>query len=178
MNRNQQLTVNKQPFTFHFSLLAVSLVLMLLLPALAACSREAAIDQPPVIRYGEDICDHCQMIISEARFAASYVTEAREVRRFDDIGNMMLHLAEKKEAVAVFWVHDYESEEWLPAEEAHFVVSSAIHTPMGHGVVALASAERAASLAEEWDGRVFQFNELVAYYTGENRPAHDHSHHH
>jgi copper chaperone NosL len=176
MSDNQQLTVNNQPFTFHFSLLAVSLLLILLLPTLAACSRDVTADQPPVIRYGEDVCDHCQMIISEARFAASYVTEAREVRRFDDIGNMMAHLAQKKETVAAFWVHDYESEEWLPADEAHFVVSSAIYTPMGHGVVALASAERAATLAQEHDGRVLQFDELVAYYTGEGQAMHNHSH--
>jgi copper chaperone NosL len=152
------------------------LLLLSLFLATAACSAGATLDQPPDIRYGEDACDHCGMIINEPRFAASYVTEDGETRRFDDIGNMMAHYAQYNENVAAFWVHDYESEEWMRAEEAHYVVSSGIHTPMGHGVVAFDDAARAGHLAGTEEGRVLDFPELVAYYTGgKGKAAHDHA---
>jgi copper chaperone NosL len=154
------------------------LLLLLLLLGSVACRSAAAAGNPPDVRYGEDVCDHCGMIINEPRFAASYVTGERETRRFDDIGNMMAHYAQYKENVAAFWVHDYESEEWLRAEEAHFVLSSGIRTPMGHGVVAFDDAARAQQLAAVHDGRVLDFEQLVVYYTGgDGRVKHDHSTH-
>jgi copper chaperone NosL len=156
------------------------LVLLLLLLFTAACSAGAATDRPPEIRYGEDACDHCGMIINEPRFAATYVTEDGETRRFDDIGNMMVHYAQYREDVATFWVHDYESEEWLQAEQAHYVLSSSIRTPMGHGVVAFDSANDAERLAGANDGRVLDFQQLITYYTGGKGTAqheHDHSGH-
>jgi copper chaperone NosL len=155
----------------------IFLLALLLVGVAAACSPGAAVDQPPAIRYGEDACDHCQMIINEPRFAASYVTAGRETRRFDDIGNMMSHYGKYKEDVAAFWVHDYETEEWLAAEEAYFVVSRKIYTPMGHGIIALDDAERAASLAIEHEGQVVTFSELVAHYRSDvSQDNHQHTH--
>jgi copper chaperone NosL len=159
------------------ALFTMPLLLMALLLGTAACSAGATADQPPAIRYGEDACDHCRMIINEPRFAASYVTESHETRRFDDIGNMLAHYAQFKEKVAAFWVHDYESEEWLRAEEAHYVISSQIQTPMGHGVVAFADATQAERLAGAHDGRVLDFSGLLTYYTGGGlgQAHHDHA---
>ena len=76
-----------------------------------ACQPAPPLDKPPDIRYREDTCDQCRMIISDPRFAASYVTQQGETRRFDDIGDMLIHHTEQGEEVAVFWVHDYETEE-------------------------------------------------------------------
>jgi copper chaperone NosL len=150
------------------------LLLLSLLLVTSACGAGATADRPPDIRYGEDACDHCRMIINEPRFAASYVTDGGETRRFDDIGNMMAYYAQYQENVAAFWVHDYESEEWLRAEDAHYVASSDIYTPMGHGVVALDDAGRAQSLAGAHEGRVLDFRELLTYYTGgEGQSRHD-----
>jgi copper chaperone NosL len=47
---------------------------------LAACNSGPELDEPPEIRYGEDTCSRCLMIINEARYAASYVTGTGEVR--------------------------------------------------------------------------------------------------
>lgn len=112
----------------------------------AACSGGPDFDKPPEIRYGEDLCERCQMIISEPRFAAAYVTADGESHRFDDVGEMLAYRRESGDDVAVFWVHDYETEEWLKADAATFVKSDALHTPMGFGIVAFASQAQ----AETW----------------------------
>lgn len=95
------------------------------------------------------------MIISEARFAAAYITKHGQWHFFDDIGCMLEFYKAHKEDVAVFWVHDYETGDWLKPEGAFFVKSPALHTPMGHGIVAVGSRERAEQLAQRFQGTLF-----------------------
>ena len=143
------------------------LTLALVAVLVVACGGgSVSLDEPPSVRLGEDACDECRMIISEARFAAAYVTEDGTVRRFDDIGDMLVYHVRNQENVAVFWVHDYETEEWVRAEWAFFVQASDISTPMGHGIVAFAERERAEKFAAEHDGRVLTFDEALAVVKG------------
>ena len=136
------------------------LLLMLVgLLSIVSCSSGPDFDEPPDIRYGEDSCERCLMIINEARFAAAYVTDAGETRRFDDIGGMVAYKDEISEDVAVFWVHDFDTEEWLKAEQA-FYVESQQQTPMGFGVIAFADRQQADQWAAENDGVVLSFADL------------------
>jgi copper chaperone NosL len=127
---------------------------------LVACGSETDFDRPPDIVYGEDVCERCSMIINEARYAAAYVTEDGQAHLFDDIGGMVAHDAAVAGDVAVFWVHDFETEEWLRAEEAHYVKSD-LMTPMGFGVIAFDGRDRAESWAAEQGGMVMTFDELL-----------------
>ena len=117
------------------------------------------------------------MIISDPRFASSYVTQQGETRRFDDIGDMLIFHSEQGEDVAGFWVHDYETEEWVRADDAFFVASDAITTPMDHGVVAFSQESRAEAMAVEVQGMVMDFDGLLRQHaSGEAMPGHTHSH--
>jgi len=100
------------------------------------------------------------MIINEARYAAAYVTEDGQAHLFDDIGGMLAHNAEVADDVVVFWVHDFESEEWLGAEEAHYVKGD-LMTPMGFGLIAFDGRDRAEAWASEQGGMVMTFDELL-----------------
>lgn len=115
----------------------------------------------PQIRYGRDTCARCGMIISEARFAAAYLTREGTWRFFDDIGDMLAFSKAHREDVAIWWVHDYETEAWLKADSTFFVKSSELHTPMGHGIVAVTRRERAEQLARQVQGQLFTFAELL-----------------
>ena len=105
------------------------------------------------------------MIISEPRFAAAYTTVDGQARRFDDIGGMCAHHLETQEEVTSFWVHDYQTEEWLRAEEAFFVLGEEIYTPMAFGVVAFAERSAADSFAAEMDGLVMSFEHLLNHFS-------------
>ena len=133
---------------------------VLSLTVLAACGGGPDLDEPPEIRYGEDVCDRCLMIINEARYAAAYVTADGEARLFDDIGGMVASIDEAAEDVAVFWVHDYDTEEWLKADEAFYVESDDLVTPMGFGIVAFADRSRAEEWAAEQAGIFRSHSEL------------------
>ncbi len=134
---------------------------------LAACGGGPARLEPPKIYYGEDVCDQCGMIISDERFAAATIVAVSEgqtdSRVFDDIGGMLLyHLKHPELKVLARYAHDYETKEWLPAEESFFVHSEEIHSPMAHGVIACKTREQADRLATQFHGQVLTYEGVVA----------------
>jgi len=149
-------------------------ILLLAIVLLVACQSQADLSQPPEIRYGEDMCTECGMIISEPRFAAAYYTVDGDARRFDDIGGMARHYAENQEDVVHFWVHDYDTEEWIIADQAFFVMSDQIHTPMDFGVVAISDQSRAQELASEFNTMVMTFEAVMESFKDGNT-SHEHS---
>lgn len=135
-----------------------------LLFLLAACGG-AQVDPntPPEIVYGEDVCDQCGMIISDDRFAAALVIEKAandfQYLLFDDAGEMFAFVAEDngQSKIASWFVHDYNSREWLDATSAWFVVADSLQTPMGFGIAASAQELEAQALAQESGGEVLSF---------------------
>lgn len=153
----------------------VPIVLLVLL--VTGCAAGASLHEPPGILYGEEECDRCRMLISDERYAAAYMTEEGQVRRFDDIGGMFLHHVETGDEVEIFWVHDLESKVWVKADEAYFVKSDALETPMGFGIAALNSHEEAEAMAAEVEGEVVSFSWLMDQaIAGNLMPAHAHGH--
>ena len=163
--------IDKQKLMMFTTRTFIFLVVLLLL---GACQSQPDLSQPPEIVYGEDVCTECGMIISEARFASAYYTQDGEARRFDDIGGMLTHHVESQEDVAQFWVHDYETEVWIVAEEAFYVSSEELHTPMGFGVVAFSDQVRAQNFAGQSQAMVMSFDGLMdQYMNGDD--THEHS---
>lgn len=119
-------------------------------------------DGPPRIRYGEETCDRCRMIISEKRFAAAYRTESGELRKFDDLGCAALHQKEREETAAQFWGYDYEESGWLDSKQAFLVHSSELVTPMGYGIAILPTEAQASALAEKVNGQIVEFDNIYS----------------
>ena len=142
-------------------ILPVFIVLLLAGWLISSCSSAPDFSQPPEIHYGEDACERCYMIINEARYAAAYMTSDGESRLFDDIGGMLAHYEDTAEDVAVFWVHDFETEAWLKADQAYFVESDHL-TPMGYGIVAFVDESRAKSWAADQEALVVSFSTLLS----------------
>ena len=143
---------------------ALGLLALGLLALAAGCTARDPL-APPEIRYGEDVCAECGMIISEPRFAAGLVLgpAGGEALAFDDIGDMLAWARAHPEAeVSRWWVHDYASEAWLDARAASFVRAKALRTPMDHGLAAFAEPGAAAAMAAELGGEVLGFAALAA----------------
>ena len=117
-------------------------------------------NQPPQIRYGEETCAFCGMLISEERFAAALTTVTGDTEAFDDIGCLLRALAQPDRSGARVWVHDYRSGRWLEAPRAVFVHSDDVPTPMGGGLFAFSTQEAAEQFAREVHGTVMRFGQL------------------
>lgn len=144
-------------------LLAAAAIVLAL--ATTACGPPADPLAPPEVVYGEDVCDHCGMILSEERFAAATIVEIdgrSEPRLFDDIGDMFAYHAANGDLVVQRWyVHDHDSVAWIDGATAHYVRAEGIRTPMGSGLAAFGDAERAAAFATEVGGEALMFEALV-----------------
>ncbi len=149
-------------------------IVFLILTFLVSCQSPVDLSEPPEIRYGEEMCRECGMIISEPRFAAAYYTADGNARRFDGIGGMASHHAENQEDVAQFWVHDYDTEEWIIADQAFFVMSDQLHTPMDFGVVAFSDQSRAQEHASEFTAMVMTFEAVMDSFQ-DGTTSHEHS---
>ena len=135
----------------------VLMVILISVMAIGCSPREETL---PRIRYGEETCDRCRMIISEKRFASAYRTYDNILRKFDDLGCAVLHRAEQDEEIKQFWTYDYEETDWVDRAQAFFVHSKDLLTPMGYGIVAVKTEKKARQLVENTNGRIVEFDQL------------------
>ncbi len=110
-----------------------------LLASLPACEAVNA-DTPRKIKYGREMCDHCAMLISDARFAAQvWHPEKRRFSLFDDIGCAVSFVEEQRlsgNSEARIWAADYEDPKgWIDARKAFYI--GGVHTPMEYGYAAV-----------------------------------------
>ncbi len=130
---------------------------------MTACGNRVA-SGPPAIRYGQDVCSECGMIVSDERFASAIVPEASEQGPllFDDVGCMLDYEQAHQVGKAARYFHDVRTRQWITAEEASFVKTGQ-QTPMGSGLQALGDRAAAQKLAEgekTSGGRVRAYSEL------------------
>jgi copper chaperone NosL len=134
---------------------------------IAGCGP-ADTSQPPAVRFGEEACAGCRMIISDERFAAARVDADGETLKFDDFGCLLGHDANEVRPAAVYWVRNVSGKEWLNARQAIFVHSAKVISPMGHGLAAVPTAQSARELAADPDSRTLRFEQLAGFF-GETR---------
>lgn len=130
--------------------------LLLSLLLFAGCSA-AGPTGPPEIRYGEEECSRCRMIVGEPRFAAAARLD-QEVRIFDDLGELFETPLQAGEQA---WVHDAESGAWIDARAATYVRFSDLKSPMGYGLLAFADQARARVRAASQGGTVLSFQQAA-----------------
>ncbi|NIR49852.1 hypothetical protein GWO43_15140 [candidate division KSB1 bacterium] len=140
-----------------YHLLRVSLALSLL--AFAFSCNEGA-PKPAKVYYGEDMCAHCQMLISEPNFVGQFLPANGKVKKFDDIGCLVAKLEEESETPRAIFVASYEDSGWLNAENATFLKSEKLHTPMSFGLAAFPDREAAKEARAEFGGEILSYQQL------------------
>jgi len=134
-------------------------ILFFLTVFLAACSSG---EIGPVPIESGDMCSFCRMAISEKKFAAEMIMDDESVLKFDDIGCMLRYRkapANKSNAVATF-VMDHASQQWINVENAYFIQSPTLKTPMGGGIAAFEDRANAERLTANYETRILRFGEL------------------
>lgn len=141
-----------------FAVLALSGLLAL---GFTACGGSANTLQPPEIAYGQEMCDECGMIISEAPFAAATIDLKGQPHKFDDVGDMLaFHVKHPEVQVKAWFVHDYNDHTWLRGETAFYVQGASIASPMGHGIAAFREQGAAGAYAARVNAKALSFDDL------------------
>ena len=117
---------------------------------------------PESISYGQDQCGYCRMILSQPGFAGEIRDRRGLLRKFDDVGCLILALRSEPRESPEAWVEDHASHELVPLLTATLVYGGAqIETPMRRGVVAFASASAAESFARDSGASVTALETLL-----------------
>lgn len=140
---------------------------LLLAPALLAACENNAADTPPSIRLGDSVCDQCNMIISDERWATATIIDGDrgpEPRLFDDFNCQVHYELEHPESVIVGrWSHDHQTHGWIRTEDAHFVLSPNLRAPMGSGIAAFSTVAEAESAKATFGGELMTFGAAWAH---------------
>lgn len=102
------------------------------------------------------------MAISQASYADQFIEKDGNVFKFDDIGCMIRFVRDNNQhdAVAKFFVMDYDNRQWLDGQQATYVKSVKNTSPMGSGLTAFRETSRADEYAAKNNGQVLHFEEL------------------
>jgi copper chaperone NosL len=126
---------------------------------LAGCGKPKF--EPVEIAAG-DMCAFCKMAISEKPYAAEFLNQGGDAFKFDDIGCLanQLKTRQNRSDIAAFFVVDYDSGQWVNAEQAYFVRSEEFKTPMSGRVVAFKDRSKADEAAAKYHGNLRGFGEV------------------
>ena len=120
---------------------------------------------PVPIVLGERACEHCHMTIADSRFAAELVTRTGKIYLFDDAGCLATFTVSGPigpEQVHSAWVTDFRHPGTLiPAQDARFLRTDRVQTPMGSNLVAVPRAA-GDSLQAALGGTLLDWGEVLA----------------
>ena len=136
----------------------INLIPILLL--IVACSTE-----PQEIEYGAENCHFCTMTISDDRFASELVLTTGKAQKYCSIECMVRDVNRTEsftaEDVDNYYVIDMTTPKVLVlVSEVTFLVSEKIQSPMGANLAAFKEKSNAQQLKEEWDGVLYNWDEL------------------
>ena len=130
------------------------------LAGLAGCQNKTI---EPVAIEPNDMCAFCRMSISERQYAAELIHSDGEAAKFDDLGCLANFMKQKQNGAVIraTFVMDFERREWVNAEDAFYVRSSALKTPMSGGIVAFTDEFAAQAAAAKYQGTMLRFAEIT-----------------
>jgi len=133
---------------------------LLLLLTITACRPG-----PKEIMIGHDECAHCRMIISEKPYASQMVSTTGKTWAFDSIECLAAYELEENiehDRIHSRWVPDFmKPEVWVNSDQALFLYSDVLRSPMGLNLSAYSSAEESTLQQAEYGGEVKTWLEVM-----------------
>lgn len=137
------------------------LLITYLIPFLSSCGGG-----PQPIRFGEDACDNCRMIISDPRFGAQLVTDKGKAFKFDDISCYWKYKKNQKLTdtdIAHSLVVDYHHPKtMIDANNACILRAESIKSPMSSKLAAIGQDKACAKLQKKWQASRYSWAETAA----------------
>lgn len=138
--------------------ISIQLVSLFLISAfLISCKVE-----PKPIEYGIDVCNYCKMNIVEKTHSAQYVTKKGKQFKFDAV-ECLVHAMQETDVskIQLFLVADFSNPGvMINAQEATFLISPGIKSPMGADLTAVSMRSFGEELKKEHKGDLYTWVEL------------------
>lgn len=124
--------------------------------------------KPEPLNFGADACYSCKMTLADNRFGAELVTKKGKVYKFDDL-NCMLQFYHSSDIDPNDFAHkliiNYEAPGiFLNADEAFYVKSSEIRSPMASEVAAFETYDKAIAFKKKYGGIFLAWGEVTTQF--------------
>lgn len=159
----------------------LSILLMASIAVFTACESK-----PQTIHFGSEDCAYCRMMITEPEYASQILNKHGRAYSFDSIECMAAYDI-RNDATAEMdihsrWVPDFEGNTgWLPAEEAFYLHSETLRSPMGLFLSAYPNNHTADSFKSAFQGDILTYDGVKQLVINEwnpaSRTADSHQHH-
>ncbi|MGQ9864581.1 MAG: nitrous oxide reductase accessory protein NosL [Bacteroidia bacterium] len=124
---------------------------------LGACSQK-----PVPIRYNQDECYYCKMLISDRRFGAEVITQKGKVYKFDDLGCMVKFMKEEPSQAekAALFVVDYTTGDLIEALSAFYLHTPQVPSPMNDNILSFADRDSQSAYHRRYAGTLLTWEEV------------------
>ncbi len=143
------------------------LLTSLLLPIffLQACSNGG----PVPLNFGKDNCDHCRMTLTDNHYGAEVLNKKGKAWKFDDANCLVNFLKTEGPAadqIAGIYVvnHATASGQLIPVDQAVFLKSEGLKTPMASQIAAFGRASEAEVVQNKLGGEVLDWGRVKAEF--------------
>ena len=128
---------------------------------LFACSKD-----PKPIVYGSDPCHYCQMTIVDKIHGAELITDKGKVYKFDAAECLIRYIdeLESTEGYLLLTNHFENPEEFIKMEQATFLISEKLPSPMGAFLTAFKTELKAKAIKEEKGGEIYNWKEIQTQF--------------
>lgn len=139
---------------------------------------------PQPLQVGAEECAHCRMVVAEPQFAAQALNAKGKAFSFDAVECLAAWVNSGElpmDDLHSAWVADHAApHDWVRVEEATFLRTPAVHTPMGMGMVAHRDASQALRMQAQRGGEILRWDEVLRVVEREGghgaHGAGDHAH--
>lgn len=137
-----------------------SSIAVLILFVLSSCSTG-----PQTIDYGNDGCHFCKMTIVDKIHGSELITDKGKVFKFDATECMLNYTAENSELINTTLLTNYYEAptKFINVEEATFLISENLPSPMGANLTAFKTKESAEEVLSEKGGKLYNFESLKSH---------------
>lgn len=117
---------------------------------------------PQPIAFGTDACHFCHMTIVDRQHACELVTGKGKAFKFDAVECLVNHMQDTKmDPEALYLVSDFNQPGTLiGAEDAAYLISENLPSPMGAFLTAFASAQEGQKALEQYGGTLYDWQGL------------------
>lgn len=146
-------------------------VLPLLVATLLSCNSK-----PEPILYGSDACSFCKMGIVDKTHSAQAVSSKGKQFKYDSVECLVNDINNNSNTdMKIKLVANYlNAGEMITAENAFYIISPEIPSPMGANLSAVNSKNDAEKLQDEFTGDIYTWHELLNRNNSENNAHHGH----
>ncbi|MCE7862486.1 MAG: nitrous oxide reductase [Bacteroidetes bacterium CHB5] len=124
--------------------------------------------KPEPLVFGSDACYTCKMTLVDRKFGAELVTKKGKVYKFDDLNCMLNFYHSGFEEIPDFkfvQVIDFtQPEKLIDAQQAWYIKSENLRTPMASEVAAFETEESTQPFKKEWNGVLMSWGEIQTQF--------------